>query len=78
MGYRVRNLTKRNKLCLWVAVLLAFLTLVDVARETRLLTMCSIMLECLPLCGTYCAIGYKLMYVGFVDSVRLRDNITGK
>ena len=74
----VRNLTKRNKLCVRVTVLLAFLTLADVARETRLLATCSIMLECLSLCGTYCAIGYKLMCVRFGDSARLRDNITGK
>ena len=78
VGNGVRTLTKRNKLCLRVTVLYAFLTLADVPRETRLLTMCSITLECLSLCGTYCAIGYKLMRVRFVDSARLRDNITGK
>ena len=74
----MRNLTKRNKLCLWVTVLLAFLTLTDVVRETRLLTTCSITLERLSLCRTYCAIGYKLMCAEFGDSARLRDNITGK
>ena len=74
----MRNLTKRNIVCCVVTVLLAFLTLADVACETRLLTMCSIALECLSLRGTYCAIGYKLMCAGFGDSARLRDNITGK
>lgn len=72
------NLTKRNKVCLWVTVLYVFLTLVDVPRVTRLLAECSIDLGYLSLCGTYCTIGYKLMRVGFVDSARLRDNITGK
>ena len=45
---------------------------------THLLAMCSIILERLSLCGTYCTIGYELMRVRFVDSAMLRDNITGK